>query len=147
MLPTPRAPDLRRWTAVDLLKRVLILQAAVWALCGLAIALVPRFVLVTLFDLPDPLDVGYVRVAGVCSLSLAMVMVLVSRRLDELWWWSWAFVVAAAGTALAAATTAFFDMPEGASPFLWWLFAGASTAFTLGLLAGLAKSGTERPPL
>ena len=90
---------------------------------------------------------GYVRVAGICSLSLAMVMVLLSRRLAELWWWSWAFVVAAGGTALVALLNALFGLPDGASPVLWWLFAGASTAFTVGLLAGLAKAGTERPPL
>jgi hypothetical protein len=32
------------------------------------------------------------------------------------------------------------------SPLLWWVFAAVSTAFTFGLLAGLAKTGTERPP-
>ena len=132
---------------MELLKRVLVAQAAVWAVCGLAIVLLPRFVLVTLFDLPEPPDLGYVRVAGVCSVSLAMMMVLLSRRLDDLWWWSWAFVVAAAGTAVVAATNALFGLPQGASPLLWWLFAAASTAFTLGLLVGLARAGTERPPL
>jgi hypothetical protein len=131
---------------VELLKRVLMLQAAVWAVCGLAIALAPRLVLVSLFDLPEPPDFGYARVAGVCSLSLAMLMVLLSRRLAELWWWSWAFVVAAAGTALVALVNALFGLPDGASALLWWLFAATSTAFTVGLLAGLAKAGTERPP-
>jgi hypothetical protein len=126
---------------------VLVLQAAVWAVCGLAIALAPRFVLVTLFDLPEPPDFGYARVAGVCTLSLAMLMVLLSRRLAELWWWSWAFVVAAGGTALVALVNALFGLPDGVSALLWWLFAAASTAFTIGLLAGLAKAGTERPPL
>jgi hypothetical protein len=132
---------------VELLKRVLVLQAAVWAACGLAIALAPRFVLVTLFDLPEPPDLGYVRVAGVCSLSLAMLMLLLSRRLAELWWWAWAFVVAAVGTALVALLNALFGLPEDASPLLWWLFAAASAAFTVGLIAGLARAGTERPPL
>lgn len=132
---------------MDLLKRVLLLQAVVWAACGLAIALAPRFVLVTIFDLPEAPDFGYVRVAGVCSLSLAMLMVLLARRLSELWWWSWAFVVAAASTALVALLNAIFGLPDGASSTLWWLFAGASTAFTVGLLAGLAKTGTEHPPL
>ena len=132
---------------MELLKRVLILQSAVWAVAGLAIALAPGFVLVTLFDLPEPPDFGYVRVAGVCALSLAMLMLLLSRRLDDLWWWSWAFVVAAAGTAVVALLNALFGLPDGASPLLWWLFAAASAAFTAGLLAGLARAGTERPPL
>jgi hypothetical protein len=132
---------------VELLKRVLVLQAGVWAACGLAIALAPRFVLVSLFDLPEPPDLGYIRVAGVSSLSLAMLMLLLSRRLAELWWWAWAFVVAAAGTALVALLNALFGLPEDASPVLWWLFAAASATFTVGLLAGLARAGTERPPL
>lgn len=129
-----------------LLQRVLLLMALVWAVCGVAIAVAPRFVLVSLFDLPEPPDFGYVRVAGVLSLTLAMLMVMISRRLVELWWFSWAFVIAAAGTALVAAGTALFGLPEGASALLWWLFAALSTGFTAGLLAGLAKAGTERSP-
>jgi hypothetical protein len=39
-----------------------------------------------------------------------------------------------------------FGLPDGVSPLLWWVFAALSTAFTIGLLAGLAKTGTERPP-
>ena len=127
------------------LQRALLLMALVWAVCGTAIAAAPSFVLVTTFDLPEPPDFGYVRVAGVLSLSLALLMVLISRRLAELWWFAWAFVVAAAGTALVAALTALFGLPEGASALLWWLFAGMSTAFTVGLLVGLARTGTERP--
>jgi hypothetical protein len=126
---------------------VLLLMALVWAACGAAISVVPRFALVTLFDLPEPVDYGYVRVAGVLSFSLALLMVTISRRLDTLWWFCWAFVVAAAGTAIVAALTALVGLPEGASPVLWWLFAGMSTGFTVGLLAGLAKTGTERPPV
>lgn len=132
---------------MELLKRVLILQAAVWAVCGITIAVAPGFVLESLLDLPEMPDLGYVRVAGVCSLSLAMLMVLLSRRLDELWWWCWAFVVATAGTALIALLNASFGLPEGASALLWWLFAATSTGFTLALLAGLAKAGTENPPV
>jgi len=130
---------------VDLLRRVLVIQAAVWAVCGIAIAVAPRFVVVTLFDLPAHPDQGYIRVAGICSFVLALLMVLVARRLADIWWFTWAFVVAAAGTAIVATLNAIFGLPEGASPLLWWLFAGASAAFTVGLLAGLAKTGTERP--
>ena len=132
---------------MDLLRRVLILQEGVWTLCCLAIAAAPRFVMVTMFDLPPLPDQGYVRVAGLFSFSLALLMVLVARRLDDLWWFAWAFVIAAAGSAVIAALNALFGLPEGASPLLWWLFAGVSAAFTIGLLAGLAKTGTERQPL
>jgi hypothetical protein len=122
------------------------LQALVWAACGIAIAVAPRFVLVTVFDLPPLPDQGYVRIAGVFAFSLSLLMVLVARRLETLWWFAWAFVVATAGSAMVAALNALIGLPDGASPLLWWVFAGVSTAFTFGLLAGLAKTGSERPP-
>ena len=132
---------------MNLLRRVLVIQAAVWAACGAAIAVAPGFVLVTTFGLAPLPDTGYVRIAGIFSFSLALLMVLVARRLEQLWWFAWAFVLAAAGSAVVAVLNAAFGLPEGASPLLWWLFAAASTAFTAGLLTGLAKTGTERPPL
>ena len=131
---------------MDLLRRVMIFQATVCAACGVTVAVAPRFVLVTMFDLPPQSDIGYVRIAGVFSLSLSMLMVLVARRLAELWWFAWAFVIASAGSAIVAALNALFGLPDGVSPLLWWVFATVSTAFTVGLLAGLAKTGTERPP-
>jgi hypothetical protein len=73
-------------------------------------------------------------------------MVLVARRLETLWWFAWAFVLASAGSAIVALLNALFGLPDGVSPLLWWVFAAFSTAFTVGLLAGLAKTGTERPP-
>jgi len=124
----------------------MILEALVWAACGVAIAVAPRFVLVTLFDLPELPDQGYVRIAGVFAFCLSLLMVLVARRLETLWWFTWAFVLATAGSAIVAALDALFGLPDGASPLLWWVFAAVSTAFTAGLLAGLAKTGTERPP-
>jgi hypothetical protein len=124
----------------------MILEAVVWAVCGVALAIAPRFVLVTLFDLPPLADQGYVRIAGVFAFSLSLLMVLVARRLENLWWFAWAFVIATAGSAIVASLNALFGLPDGASPLLWWLFAAASSAFTVGLLAGLAKTGTERPP-
>jgi hypothetical protein len=122
------------------------LQALVWAACGIAIAVAPRLVLVTMFDLPPLPDQGYVRIAGVFAFSLSLLMVLVARRLETLWWFAWAFVLATGGSAIVAALNALFGLPDGVSPLLWWVFAAVSTAFTVGLLAGLAKTGTERPP-
>ena len=125
----------------------MILEAVVWAACGVAITTAPRFVLVTVFDLPELPDQGYVRIAGVFGFSLSLLMVLVARRLETLWWFAWAFVFATAGSAIVATLNAVFGLPDEVSPLLWWVFAAVSTAFTVGLLAGLAKTGTERPPL
>jgi hypothetical protein len=125
----------------------MILEAVVWAACGVAITAAPRFVLVTVFDLPELPDQGYVRIAGVFGFSLSLLMVLVARRLETLWWFAWAFVLASAGSAIVATLNAVFGLPDEVSPLLWWVFAAVSTAFSVGLLAGLAKTGTERPPL
>jgi hypothetical protein len=125
----------------------MILEAVVWAACGVAITAAPRLVLVTVFDLPELPDQGYVRIAGVFGFSLSLLMVLVARRLETLWWFAWAFVLATAGSAIVATLNAVFGLPDEVSPLLWWVFAAVSTAFTVGLLAGLAKTGTERPPL
>jgi hypothetical protein len=125
----------------------MILEAVVWAACGVAITAAPSFVLVTVFDLLELPDQGYVRIAGVFGFSLSLLMVLVARRLETLWWFAWAFVFATAGSAIVATLNAVFGLPDEVSPLLWWVFAAVSTAFTVGLLAGLAKTGTERPPL
>ncbi len=132
---------------MKLLKRVLYLMAAVWAGCGLTIAAVPRFVLVNMFgQVPYP-DYAYVRVAGALSFVTAMFMVLVAQKLEEIWWFAWAFVVAAAATAVIAALNALVGKPDGSGAMLWWLFAGLSSAFTAGLLLGIAKAGIEKPPI
>jgi hypothetical protein len=122
-------------------------MAAVWALCGAALMTVPRWVLVDLFhQVPYP-DYAYVRVAGVVSFSAALLMVITAQKLEEMWVFTWAFVFAAAGTFLVAAANAAWGHPEGSGSVLWWLFAVVSLVFTIGLLAGLAKTGSERPPV
>src|SRR5881296_2862613 len=47
---------------MSLLRRVLYWHATVWTACGIAIAVVPRWVLVTLFDQPAYPQYAYVRV-------------------------------------------------------------------------------------
>jgi hypothetical protein len=130
---------------MKLLTRVLFWGSAVWAVCGLALAVAPRLVLVSLFDQAPYPDYGYVRVAGVLSMALAMLMVLVAQRIEELWWFSWTFVIAGAGGATVTTLTAVFDRPAGSGLLLWILFAGLNLLFTAGLLWGLALAGQEKP--
>ncbi len=132
---------------MKLLRRTLYAMAAVWAVCGVALVAVPRPILVDLFDQVTYPDYAYVRVAGVCSFAASLLMVITAQRLEELWIYSWAFVVAAVGTFAVAIANAAWGRPDGSGSLLWWLFAVASLVFTIGLLAGLAKTGTERPPV
>jgi hypothetical protein len=132
---------------VPLLRRTLSAMATVWAGCGVALIAVPRWVLVDVFDqVPYP-DYAYVRVAGVVSFCAALLMVVTARRLEEMWVFTWAFVFAAVGTFVVAFANAAWGHPDGSSPLLWWIFAAASLAFSAGMIAGLAQTGIQRPPV
>ena len=93
---------------MTLLRRALHAFAAVYCGCGVALMLVPRWLLVNGFGQPPYPDYTYVRVAGAISLALALFAVMVSRR-DDAWWWAWAFAVVTGLcgtiTALHAAST------------------------------------------
>jgi hypothetical protein len=132
---------------VRLLRRTLYAMATVWAVCGIGLALLPRVLLVDIFDQVAYPDYAYVRVAGVVSFATALLMVITAQKLEEMWVFTWAFVVAAVGTFVVAGANALWGRPPGSGALLWWLFAGASLAFTIGLLTGMAKTGTERPPV
>jgi hypothetical protein len=122
-------------------------MAAVWATCGVLLVAVPRWVLVDLFDQTPYPDYAYVRVAGVVSFSAALLMVITAQKLEEMWVFTWAFVFAAVGTFVVAFANAAWGHPAGSGAGLWWIFAGGSLAFSVGLIAGLAKTGTQRPPV
>ncbi len=128
-----------------LLRRVLYWQAAAWAAGGLALAAFPAAVVEGLLRQPPVSGYGWVRIGGVQGFTLALLMVLVGHRVDELWWWSWAFVLAAAGLATVAVLSLVLDLPEGAPVLPWGLLALVAGGFTAGLLWGLARAGQERP--
>jgi hypothetical protein len=126
-----------------MLRRALLLFAGVWAICGIAIALVPRWLLVTWFDQPAYPDYAYVRVCGVAALGSAALALMISRRLDDVWWWSWAFVLEAGATALVTGLHVLSATSGGA--WFWWLFAGGNAAIAGFLVAGIAGAGVEKP--
>jgi hypothetical protein len=130
---------------VDTLRRILYLQAAVWAIAGLAVAVVPRFVLVTLFGQPPLPDQAWPRLVGVQAIGLAMVMVMVAHRVEEMWWWSWAFAIVAVAITAVVVLNAAFGLPPGESSLFWWVFAAVALMFSLGLLYGLFVSSREQP--
>jgi hypothetical protein len=125
-----------------MLRRALLLFAGIWAISGMAIALVPRWLLVTWFDQPAYPDYAYVRVCGVAALGSAALALMISRRLDDVWWWSWAFVLEAGGAALVTGLHA-LSAAEGA--WFWWLFAGSNAAIAGFLVMGIARAGVEKP--
>jgi hypothetical protein len=130
---------------MNTLRRLLYLEAAVWAVAGVALAVAPRFVLMTLFDQPPLGDFMWLRLYGIQSVGLAMLMVLVAHRIEQLWWWSWAFALVTAGTAAAVVLNAAFGLSASQSSVLWWVFALVALAFSFGLLYGMFASSREQP--
>jgi len=126
-----------------ILRRALLAFAAVWAACGLAVVVAPRWLLVTWFDQAPAPDYTYVRVCGIAATGSAMLALMISRRLDDVWWWSWAFVLEAGATTVVTASHALFSDPAGS--WFWWLFASINAALTAILLLGIARGGVENP--
>lgn len=139
------ASNLRRWAAMTLLRRTLKAQAALWLLWSLAVGLVPRFVLEDVFGQPILADYAWVRASAVMGIVLALLMVLVAQRIEELWWWSWAFAVLEVGTATVFAVNALFGVPDGAPAWPWWTLAAINAAIGATLLAGMGLAGQEKP--
>jgi len=133
--------------AVKLLRGVLYGEAGVWAASGVVLALFPVPVLEDLFGQPELPEYAWVRMVAVLIVGMALLMVLVAQRIEELWWWSWAFVLIDGGIAVLSGLNAAIGTPSGTPTLFWWLLAGVTALFTLGLLAGLAKTGTERSPV
>jgi peptidoglycan/LPS O-acetylase OafA/YrhL len=132
---------------VKLLRRVLVWQATLWAGFGLVLLIAPGWVIETVFDQPPLGEEAWLRVAGVMAIALGGVMVLVSHRVEDLWWWAWTFVLLEVGSSVVLVLNALVGVPEGAASWPWWLLAGVNAGFALIELSALARIGTERPPV
>lgn len=132
---------------MSLLRTVLRWQAVLWAATGVALVLAPGWIVERLLDQPPLGEDAWLRLAGVLAIALAAQMVLVQRRVEDLWWWSWSFVVLEVGTALVLLLNAAVGLPDGAAAWPWWAV-GVLNAAVAGLEIGaLARAGTERSPL
>jgi hypothetical protein len=126
---------------------MLYLTALVWGLAGILLIAVPRFLLVTLFSQPTYEEYAWVRIGGIDAVALALLAVLVAHHVEQAWWWTWAFVIVAAGEAVVFTLNALIGAPPGASGWPWWLFAGGQWVLAAGLVYGLARAGVDRPPV
>lgn len=90
-------------------------------------------------------DEVWLRLFGAAGLALAMFHVLILRKLEDLWWWTWAFVIFDGLSALIVVLHAAVGLPPGSSAWPWWLYGVGSAAFVVLYVAGLARAGQERP--
>jgi len=129
--------------AVAGLRRTLYLGAALTAVFGLALAIAPHWSIVTVANQPPNPDYAGARILGVGAFASAMLMTMVANHVEQNWWWSWAFVIQAVGIAAVSLGQALAGGPCG----VWWALFAANAVFALALVAGLAKTGTERTPV
>jgi hypothetical protein len=127
------------------LQRILKVQAAVWAVFGAVLGVVPRWLTETLGDQPPMAEYAWLRLVGVMAVVLALLMVLISRRIDDVWWWAWAFEILEAGAATVFALNAAIGLPPAAAAWFWWAMSAGSAAFAALDLVGLARAGQEQP--
>ena len=130
---------------MKLLRNALYFTAATWAGCGIAVALFPATILVRWFDQPPYPDYTYVRSTGIVCAGMALLMVLVAQKLDDVWWWSWTFAITGATLATLTAANAIWGLPPHAGALLWWLFAGANLVLTTLILLGMESASHEKP--
>jgi len=127
------------------LRRILYVQAALWVIAGVALAVAPRQIVVSLFGQPPLSELTWIRLVGIEAVTVAMLMVLVAHRLEDLWWWSWAFAFVETGTAALGLLNAGFGLRPGQSGALWWILGAVGAAFALALLWGLLRASREQP--
>lgn len=132
---------------MNLLRNVLRWQAAGSAIFGLALVFVPGAVVESAIGQPPLQEDAWVRLLGVAAVALAAQMVLVQRRVEDLWWWTWSFVALEVGVGVVFLLNALLGVPANAPSWPWWAGAGISLAWAGLDVAGLAKAGTERSPV
>jgi hypothetical protein len=70
---------------------------------------------------------------------------MVAHRVEELWWWSWAFAIVTVGIAAVVVLNAAFGLEPSESWVAWWSFGAVTVALASGLLYGLYVSSREQP--
>jgi hypothetical protein len=130
-----------------MLRNVLRWQAMRWALVGIALVVAPGTFTERWLSQSDVGDAAWLRALGVASIVLAAQMVLVARRLEDLWWWSWSFAILEVGIAIVAVAHIVAVAPADGAAWPWWVTAALAIAFVTLDVAALARAGTERSPV
>jgi hypothetical protein len=129
---------------MTVLRRALGLGAVLLLVLAVPLIAVPRTIVERIMGQSTGDDV-WIRLTGAGCITLALFHVLVIRKLDDLWWWCWAFVLFDGSVTVIALTHAATGLPEGSAAWPWWLFGGTAGVFTALYLVGLARAGGEKP--
>ena len=131
---------------MSVLRRALHAQATLWAAAGAALLIAPGWIVESVLGQPPLGESAWLRMLGAQAIGLAMLMVLVARRLADLWWWAWAFALVSVAMALIAVLNAAFGLGPGESALLWWLMGLVCLVLAAATLWGLAITAQENPP-
>ena len=130
---------------MSLLRRALGVGAVLVLALSAPLVMIPRTIVETVMGQGQTGDVVWIRLLGVASVALALFHVLILRKLDDLWWWCWAFVVFDGLSAVVVIVHASVGLPEGSAAWPWWIYGATSAVFTGLYVVGLAKTGQEKP--
>ena len=130
---------------MTVLRRALGVGALLLLLLSVPLIVVPRTIVEDLLGQTPVGDDVWIRLLGAGCLALGLFHVLIIRRLEDLWWWCWAFVVFDASVAVISLSHAAVGMPEGSAAWPWWLVGSTAAVFTALYLIGLARAGREKP--
>ena len=100
---------------MTVLRRALGVGALLLLLLSVPLIVVPRTIVEDLLGQTPIGDDVWIRLLGAGCLALGLFHVLIIRRLEDLWWWCWAFVVFDASVAVISLSHAAVGMPEGSA--------------------------------
>lgn len=128
---------------MKILRRALYGQAVLSVSLGLALTVAPG----TVLDLVgQPGAAGILpRLLGIHAIGFGLMQTIIGHRVETLWWFSWTFVLVAAGGVVVAALHALVGLNSGGAAWPWWGLAGLMSLTAVATLVGLARAGLERP--
>ncbi len=129
---------------MTVLRRALGLGAVMLLVVAVPLVAVPRTIAERVMGQSTGDDV-WIRLTGAACIALAFFHVLVIRKLDDLWWWCWAFVLFDGSVAAISLTHAAVGVAEGSAAWPWWILGITAVAFSALYLVGLANAGREKP--
>ena len=130
---------------MSLLRRALGAGAVLLLALSAPLVVIPRTIVETVMRQGSTGDDVWIRLFGSGAVALALFHVLILRKLDDLWWWCWAFVIFDGLIAVIVIIHATMGLPEGSAAWPWWVFGATSSLFTALFVVGLAKTGQEKP--
>jgi hypothetical protein len=130
---------------MSLLRGALGVGAVLLLVISIPLILVPRTIVETIMGQPPTPDDVWIRLVGAGTLAVGLFHVLILRKLEDLWWWCWAFVIFDGLSAVIVIFHATVGLPEGSAAWPWWVFGATSAVFTGLYVVGLARTGQEKP--